>query len=122
MLKKDIGPTWQPQQPRPTTLPEWIESVEALKFETDYDTALGKAASEKKIVLAAFTGPTWCPPCIELENEVFSTFEFKAWASSAVVPLRIEYFYNSPHLIRNWTTNMTSTPRFLRFWAWTPRV
>lgn len=96
-MLKEIGPVSKPQDPRPMTLPQLIAAIEAVEFGTNYDQALGEAASSKKIVLAAFTGPNWCGPCIDLENEVFSKFEFKEWAISVVVLLKLEHAdKNSP--------------------------
>jgi protein disulfide-isomerase len=52
---------------------------------TNYDNALNKAQKEGKLVLVQFHGSDWCPPCIQLENEVLSTREFKTIADAALV-------------------------------------
>ena len=43
---------------------------------TDLDRAFARAKEEKKNVLVDFTGSTWCPPCIEMREQVFSKKEF----------------------------------------------
>lgn len=46
-------------------------------FLTDFETAKKKAAADKKPLLVKFTGSDWCPPCIKLNDEVFSKSSFK---------------------------------------------
>ena len=48
---------------------------------TDLDKAFEKAKAEKKSVLVEFTGSDWCPPCIAMRKNVFSTKEFVTAAS-----------------------------------------
>lgn len=47
----------------------------------DYDAALRQAAAEKKTVLADFSGSDWCKWCQKLDQEVFSTADFRKAAS-----------------------------------------
>jgi len=47
-----------------------ISSQASIKgFETDYNTAVKKAASSNKNVMMVFTGSDWCPPCIMMEKQ-----------------------------------------------------
>lgn len=62
-------------------IPEWEVSIKA---------AFKRAKAEKKIVMALFTGPTWCGPCAALETEVIKTGTFNAWAAKTAVLLRLE--------------------------------
>ena len=52
---------------------------------TDYEAALSKAKEENKIILIDFQGSDWCPPCIKLNNEVFSTDKFKTVAEKSLI-------------------------------------
>ena len=42
------------------------------EWTTDLAAARARAAAENKDVLMLFTGSDWCPPCMQLEAEVFS--------------------------------------------------
>lgn len=56
----------------------------------DYEVALQKAAAEKKMILADFTGSDWCKWCQKLDREVFETEEFKQKAWNKYVLLYID--------------------------------
>lgn len=43
----------------------------------DFNAAKTQATASKKKILIDFTGSDWCPPCINLENKVFKSPEFK---------------------------------------------
>ncbi|MCK6458840.1 MAG: thioredoxin family protein [Planctomycetes bacterium] len=74
----------------------WIEKAAAALppkelWLTDFEAALARAKSEKKPILADFTGSDWCGWCIKLKDEVFSKDEFKEWAEENVVLLELDY-------------------------------
>lgn len=54
-------------------------------WEVTMDAALAKAKSEKKPMLALFTGSEWCPPCIMMNKEVFGKKEFAQKAGKKFV-------------------------------------
>ena len=56
----------------------------------DYDAALRQAAAEKKTVLADFSGSDWCKLCQKLDQEVFSTAEFRKAAPARYVLLYVD--------------------------------
>ena len=56
----------------------------------DYDAALRKAASERKLVVADFSGSDWCGWCKRLDREVFATEEFRQAATNRFVLLIID--------------------------------
>lgn len=62
-----------------------------LTWSTSYTDALQAAAREGKLVMAHFTGSDWCAWCIKLEDEVFDTPNFQAWANQNVIPLKLDY-------------------------------
>jgi protein disulfide-isomerase len=55
-----------------------------LTWESDLAAARARAAAEQKPLLIDFTGSTWCPPCIALNQEVLQTPQFAAWAGDFV--------------------------------------
>ena len=56
----------------------------------DYDAALKRAAAEKKLVLADFSGSDWCGWCMKLDKEVFDTDEFRKGATNSYVLLMVD--------------------------------
>ncbi len=63
---------------------------------TDYDKALARAASEKKMVLLDFTGSDWCPPCKKLDKETFSQTAFKDFAEKKLVLVELDFPNSKP--------------------------
>lgn len=64
---------------------------EKLHWLADFDAAKAQARSEKKMLLINFTGSDWCPPCIELEKELFSKPEFAHYAAKNLVLLEVDF-------------------------------
>lgn len=58
---------------------------------SNYAEALRRAKAANKPVLACFTGSDWCMWCMKLQNEVFATEEFKAWAAQNVILLEVDF-------------------------------
>ncbi len=58
---------------------------------TDYNKALEKAKTEKKMVLLDFTGSDWCPPCMQLEKDIFSQAKFKEYAEKNLVLVELDF-------------------------------
>ena len=56
---------------------------------------MAKAMDESKVtglpILVLFTGTSWCPYCIKLEDELFSKKEFSAFANQNLVLLKLDY-------------------------------
>lgn len=57
----------------------------------NYEAALAKSKESGKPILADFTGSDWCPPCIAMDKEIFSSQAFKDWAPGAVVLLELDF-------------------------------
>jgi len=78
-----------------TTLPE-----EAGPWLTSYDAALAESGKSGKPVLAYFTAGSsdpWAAPwCWKLNQEVFETNRFRAWAEKNVVLLKLHYPFRRP--------------------------
>ena len=58
---------------------------------TDFPKALNRAKAEKKVVLLDFTGSDWCGWCKRLDKEVFSTAEFKEYATKNLVLVEVDF-------------------------------
>ena len=57
----------------------------------DYDTALKTAVEKDMPILIDFTGSDWCPPCKQLNAEVFSQSLFMEEAGKKFVLLELDY-------------------------------
>ena len=60
-------------------------------WSTDLEKAFAQAKTEKKSVLVEFTGSDWCPPCIAMRKNVFSTKEFVSAASKKYILVELDY-------------------------------
>ncbi|MGJ8676210.1 MAG: thioredoxin family protein [Akkermansiaceae bacterium] len=65
-------------------------STYAGEWMTDIDSAVAKAKMEKKAVLVEFTGSDWCPPCMQMDKEVFSKDAFVDEASKKYILVKID--------------------------------
>jgi thioredoxin-related protein len=60
-------------------------------WHTDYKEAQSIAKTENKPILLVFQGSDWCAPCIKLDREVWSTEEFRQYASTRWVMLKADF-------------------------------
>ena len=60
-------------------------------WHADYDAAVAAAKESGKDLLVDFTGSDWCSWCIKLDNEVFSTDEFKTKAPEMFELVKLDY-------------------------------
>jgi thioredoxin-related protein len=58
---------------------------------TDYKKAQEEAKAGNKLVLLNFTGSDWCGWCIKLDREIFSTPQFKDYASKNLVLMEADF-------------------------------
>jgi thioredoxin-related protein len=63
----------------------------ALTWHTDINEASAIAKKENKPMMLFFTGSDWCGWCVRLQNEVFRTPEFEAWAKENVVLVELDF-------------------------------
>lgn len=75
----------------PAVATENSATEEKLRWLTDFGAAKAQARSEKKMLLMNFTGSDWCPPCIQLEKELFSKAEFAQYAAKNLVLLEVDF-------------------------------
>lgn len=57
----------------------------AQEWTSDFEAALKASAETGRPILADFTGSDWCPWCLKLDSEVFSTDEFRKFAKDNVI-------------------------------------
>lgn len=57
----------------------------------NYEEAAKISKQTNKPILANFTGSDWCGWCKVLDKQVFSTDEFKSWATENVVLLVLDF-------------------------------
>jgi len=64
-------------------------------FAQDWQTNLQKskkiAQDENKKIVLVFSGSDWCTPCIKLEQNIWASDEFKAYAKDHFVMLRADF-------------------------------
>ena len=58
---------------------------------TNIDKATAKAKEEGKTLLLEFHGSDWCPPCIQLNKEVFASDDFKAFAEDKLIAVDLDF-------------------------------
>ncbi len=66
----------------PVTAQDWLTSFEEAKQVAD---------QKDRHIILVFQGSDWCAPCIKLDREVWSTEEFKNYASDHFVMLQADF-------------------------------
>lgn len=54
-------------------------------WQTDFQQTLQTAQAENKPVILVFSGSDWCAPCMKLDNEIWSSNEFKNYSEEHFV-------------------------------------
>lgn len=65
--------------------------VHAGEFLTDFEAGKKEAAQGKKSLLVKFTGSDWCPPCKQLQANVFSKDKFKTEVEKDFVVVVLDF-------------------------------
>ncbi|MEC4004630.1 thioredoxin family protein [Flavobacterium sp. SUN052] len=73
-----------------------VQAQEGLTWHTNIDEAISVSKIENKPLFLFFTGSDWCGWCIRLQNEVFKTPEFIAWAKEKVVLVELDFPRKTP--------------------------
>lgn len=68
-----------------------LVTAQDLVWETKILNAIERSNTEKKPIFLFFTGSDWCGWCIRLQNEVFKTPEFTAWAKDNVILVDLDF-------------------------------
>jgi thiol-disulfide isomerase/thioredoxin len=66
-------------------------AIAAAQWTTDYAAALRQAKTEKKKVFLFFTGSDWCGWCKKLDREILGTSDFKAYASTNFILVKLDF-------------------------------
>jgi len=72
------------------------QAQKGLTWHTNINEAISVSKSENKPLFLFFTGSDWCGWCIRLQNEVFKTPEFIAWANEKVVLVELDFPRRTP--------------------------
>jgi protein disulfide-isomerase len=105
-LSKKSGIYWKELDMKSRWFTAWLAGIVILASQTgasaaqgwmtSYSQALAISTKTGKPILTNFTGSDWCGWCIKLKQEVFSTAEFKKWATENVVLLELDYPQRTP--------------------------
>ena len=76
--------------PSPETKPA-VEADRKARWLAKMDKAQEQSKATGLPILVLFTGTSWCPLCIKLEDQVFSKSEFKTFADKNLVLLRLDF-------------------------------
>ncbi|MEL7588044.1 MAG: thioredoxin family protein [Prolixibacteraceae bacterium] len=63
----------------------------AQDWQTDFEAAKAIAAKENREIIMVFQGSDWCAPCIKLDQEIWSSDEFKTYAKDHFVMLKVDF-------------------------------
>ena len=65
--------------------------VNAQEWQTDFEQSKTIAAEDNRTIILVFQGSDWCAPCIKLDQEIWSTEEFKTFAKDNFVMLKADF-------------------------------
>ncbi len=68
-----------------------ITTINAQEWKTNLEEAKVMAKEENKAIVLVFQGSDWCAPCIKLDQEIWSTNEFKKLAENELVMLKADF-------------------------------
>ncbi|WP_372648813.1 thioredoxin family protein [Draconibacterium sp.] len=60
-------------------------------WQSDFQQSLQTAKTEDKPVILVFSGSDWCAPCMKLENEIWSSDEFKNYSAEHFVLYKADF-------------------------------
>jgi len=83
---------------------------------TDFEAAQTQARAQNKRLLINFTGSDWCPPCINLHQQVFSQPEFAEFATKNLVLLEVDFPHNKAQTDEQKSANEKLAGRFGVYW------
>ncbi len=68
-----------------------VAGAEGTQWLTDLGKAQAQAKQGNKLILMDFNGSDWCPPCMALRKQVFSSPEFQKFASQNLVLVDVDF-------------------------------
>lgn len=66
-------------------------TIFAQDWQTNFEKAKETATENNQKIILVFQGSDWCAPCIKLDNEIWSSKEFKAYAKDNYVMLKADF-------------------------------
>jgi protein disulfide-isomerase len=91
-LMAGVAMAAEAQTPEIPVTPATIQSNNTeLTWFTDLPKALAQAKAEGKSVLLFFHGSDWCPPCVEMQHQVFASPEFAQYARHALILVDVDF-------------------------------
>jgi rhodanese-related sulfurtransferase/thioredoxin-related protein len=99
-----------PETPATTTARQSNQTE--LTWLTDLPSALVRAKAEGKSVLLFFHGSDWCPPCVEMQRQVFVSPEFAQYARRVLVLVDVDFPQKSTQSEELKRTNLALKARF----------
>jgi rhodanese-related sulfurtransferase/thioredoxin-related protein len=91
-LLAGVAVTAEGQTPEIPATPATLQTNNTeLTWLTDLPKALVQAKAEGKSVLLFFHGSDWCPPCVEMQHQVFASPEFVQYARHALVLVDVDF-------------------------------
>ncbi|HIE45976.1 MAG TPA: thioredoxin family protein [Flavobacteriaceae bacterium] len=63
----------------------------AQEWETNFEKAKKSAIEKNQPIVLVFQGSDWCAPCMKLEQEIWNSKEFKAYAKENFVLLKADF-------------------------------
>ena len=79
---------------------------------TDLPKALTQAKAEGKSILLFFHGSDWCPPCVEMQRQVFVSPEFVHYARHALILVDVDFPQKSKQTEELKQANLALKARF----------
>ncbi|MEM8507744.1 MAG: thioredoxin family protein [Bacteroidota bacterium] len=61
------------------------------QWESNFDSALDRAAKEAKPILLVFSGSDWCAPCRKLDRDIWQSETFIAYASEHYILYKADF-------------------------------
>ena len=83
-----------------------------LTWLTDLPNALVRAKAEGKSVLLFFHGSDWCPPCVEMQHQVFESPDFIQYARRALILVDVDFPQKSSQSEELKRSNLALKARF----------
>lgn len=65
--------------------------LQAFEWLTDFNKAETQAKLSHKCILLNFTGSDWCGWCLKLDREVLNTDEFKKYADTNLICVKLDF-------------------------------
>jgi rhodanese-related sulfurtransferase/thioredoxin-related protein len=112
-LLAGVGVAADAQTPEtPATATARQSNQTELNWSVDLPSALVRAKAEGKSVLLFFHGSDWCPPCVEMQRQVFAAPEFVQYARRELILVDVDFPQKSTQTEESKQANLALKARF----------